>query len=175
MISQRHISIHDRFLKPVMYILLILSTFFILPLMAQPEKPPRPIKVTTYQNLSFGSVILGFSGGTVTMGPTGIRSVSGDLILPSLGSQGSEAIFEVKAPPGTLITMVLGNTTLTNGAHSMDLTLGPTDPVSPSFIMKNQPGQTILVHVGGTLSVGNSSKNPAGNYSGTFMVTFAQQ
>ena len=138
------------------------------------EKPPRPIKVTTYQNLSFGSIILGFSGGTVTMSPTGIRSVTGDLILPSLGSQGSEAIFEIKSPPGSLVTLVLGNTTLTNGAHSMNLSIGPTDPISP-FITSRQQGQATLLHVGGTLSIGNESQNPAGNYTGIFTVTFIQQ
>lgn len=138
------------------------------------EKPPRPLQVTTYQDLSFGSVILGFSGGTVSIDANGVRSRSGDLILPPLGSQGTAAIFEIKAPPGSLITLVIGGTTLVNGGHAMNLTLGPTDPISPFITTRAQGGST-LVHVGGTLSVGNSSQNPPGSYSGMFTVTFIQQ
>ena len=153
--------------------ILLLGLFFIQPVQGQPEKPPRPIKVKTYQNLSFGSVILSFSGGTVTMDAHGIRTTSG-LILPPTGSQGSEATFEVKALPGTLITLVLSNTTISNGSHSMNLTVGPTDPVSP-FVVQPQSGGSTIVHVGGTLTVGTPSANPAGSYNGSFMVTFIQQ
>jgi len=138
------------------------------------EKPPRPITVTTYQNLNFGSIIQGNSGGTVIIYPDGTRSSTGNLILPPLGSQGSEAIFEIKAPPGTLITILLSNTSLSNGAHSMNVLLGPTDPVSP-FITTRQQGNSTFVHVGGTLTIGNPLENPAGNYSGSFTVTFIQQ
>lgn len=146
---------------------------FLQPVRAQ-EKPPRPIKVTTYQNLNFGSIIQGNSGGTVIMYPDGTRSCTGNLILPPLGSQGNEAIFEIKAPPGTLITLLLSNTALSNGAHTMNVLLGPTDPVSP-FITTRQQGNSTFIHVGGTLTVGNPLENPAGNYSGSFTVTFIQQ
>jgi len=110
----------------------------------------------------------------VIISTSGIRSTTGDVILPSLGSPGNEAIFEVKADPGTVITINFSNTTLTNGAHSMNLVLGPSFPTSP-FINTLQPTGVTLVHLGGTLTVGNSSINPAGNYSGSFMVTFIQQ
>jgi hypothetical protein len=151
----------------------ILGLMFIQPIHGQ-QKPPRPMSVKTYQNLSFGSIIQGNSGGTVIIYPDGTRSSTGNLILPPLGSQGNEAIFEIKAPPGTLITILLSNTALSNGAHSMNVLIGPTDPISP-FITTHQQAGTSFIHVGGTLTVGNPLENPAGNYSGTFTVTFIQQ
>jgi hypothetical protein len=138
------------------------------------EKPPHPIKVTTFQQMSFGSIILGNSGGTVIIYPDGTRSRTGDVILPTLGSQGYQAIFEVKAEPGTLITILFGSTTLSNGGHSMNLQLGPSNPVSP-FINTLQPNGKTDVNLGGTLTVGNNLQNPAGNYNGSFTVTFIQQ
>jgi hypothetical protein len=138
------------------------------------QQPPRPLKVTTFQNMNFGTIILGNSGGTVILSPSGIRSKTGDVILPSLGSQGNEAIFEVKATPGTLITITFGSTTLSNGGHNMTLVLGPCTPLSP-YVNTLQSTGTTDVHVGGTLTVGNPSANPAGNYSGSFTVTFIQQ
>jgi hypothetical protein len=138
------------------------------------QQPPRPMKAIKYQDLSFGSIIQGNAGGTVIISTSGIRSKTGDVILPSMGSPENEAIFEVKAAPGTLITVVFGSTTLTNGAHSMNLVLGPSFPASP-FINTLQPTGVTMVHLGGTLTVGNSTANPAGNYSGSFTVTFIQQ
>lgn len=146
-----------------------------LPLNAQPQRPPRPMKIITYQDMSFGTIIQGNSGGSVIISPSGIRSIgSGDNILPSIGTPGAEAIFEIKADPGTLITIVFGSTTLTNGAHSMNLVLGPSLPSSPFINTLTSTGVT-LVHLGGTLTVGTALANPAGIYSGSFTVTFIQQ
>jgi hypothetical protein len=138
------------------------------------QQPPRPLKVTKFQDMSFGSIILGNVGGKVFIYPKGSRSSTGDIVLPPVGSQGNEAVFEVKAAPGTLITFLLGNTTLSNGAHSMNLQLGPSDPVSP-FTNTIQPNGITNVHIGGTLTVGNALQNPAGNYSGIFTITFIQE
>lgn len=138
------------------------------------QQPPRPLRAIKYQDLSFGSIIQGNAGGTVIISTSGIRSTTGDVILPSMGSPGNEAVFEVKAAPGTLITINFGSTTLTNGAYSMNLVLGPCFPASP-FINTLQPTGVTMVYLGGTLTVGNPTANPAGNYSGTFTVTFIQQ
>lgn len=164
-------SIIRRFMLPVSMGVCILTLF--LTVSAQ-QRPPRPMKVIKYQDMNFGTVIQGNSGGTVIISPSGIRSTTGDVILPPLGSQGTEAIFEVKADPGTLITIVFGSTTLTNGAHTMNLVLGPSSPLSP-FVNTLQPTGVTMVHLGGTLTVGNPSSVPAGNYSGSFTVTFIQQ
>ncbi len=151
-----------------------LSLIFLYLQVDAQEKPPRPMSVITYQNLNFGSIIQGNSGGTVIIYPDGTRSSTGNLILPPLGSQGNEAIFEIKAPPGTLITVLLSNTVLSNGAHSMSVLIGPTNPISP-FITTHQQAGTSFIHVGATLTVGNPLENPAGNYSGSFTVTFIQE
>lgn len=170
-----HYNMGQKFRRFILIVSVGACLFFVHhPVSAQPQKPPFPMKVTKFMDMSFGSVILGNSGGTVIMSPTGIRSKTGDVILPSLGSQGNAAVFEVKAAPGTLITISFGNTTLSNGGHSMNLQLGPSDPVSP-FINTLQPNGITDVYVGGTLTVGNALQNPAGNYSGSFTVTFIQQ
>ena len=148
-----------------------------LPLNAQPQRPPRPMKIIKYQDMNFGSVIQGNSGGTVIISTSGIRSTTGSVILPSLGSPGNEAIFEVKADPGTLITIVFGSTTLSpNGSPSttMNLVLGPSFPSSP-FINTLQPSGVTLVHLGGTLTVPSAGSIPAGDYIGSITVTFVQQ
>ena len=61
-------------------IILVLS----IPVRAQ-EHPPKPIKVTTFQNLSFGAFFQGVAGGTVIIYANGSRSVTGDIIQASLG------------------------------------------------------------------------------------------
>jgi len=143
-------------------------------LKAQPEKPPRPLIVTTYQHLEFGTIIAGNNGGTVIISPNGTRSSTGDIILPSVGSSGKEAIYNIKAAPGTLITILLGSSSLSWSGYFLNLVLNSTFPGSP-FVTSHQQGESTFVHVGGTLYVGNPLSNPAGPYSGQFTVTFIQE
>src|SRR5665648_1132482 len=66
--------------------------FFFMILVCNPaiaqEQPPKPIQVTvsTLQNLSFGSFIQSGTSGTVTVTPDGLRTASGNLILPNMSS-----------------------------------------------------------------------------------------
>jgi hypothetical protein len=137
------------------------------------EEPPRPMVVTTYQNLSFGAIILGNSGGTVTVDPEGSRSYTGDVILANMGHSYYPAIFEVDALPGSLITIDLGGpVVLSYGGYSMTMLLNSTLPHSP-FI--NTKSNNTEVRIGGKLTVGSSLSNPAGDYLGYFTVTFIQQ
>lgn len=161
--------------------LIILSFVFIQAVQGQqPEKPPRPISVTMFQNMNFGSIILGFSGGTVTMSPHGIRSVSGGGGGPILHPSGSgnAAVFEVKAPPGTPISLRFDTdpVKLSNGKSVLTLTFDPesTDPRSP-FVTARQQGVPTRVLVGGTLNIPANSPDLAGNYIGTLHVTFIQE
>lgn len=139
------------------------------------EKPPRPISVTvnTAQHLSFGAFIQSGANGTVTVDYTGGRSCTGNIILPNIFSIISPALFIVDAEPGTLITIVNGppvNLSGSNGGN-LNLQVGPSSIGNP-FITRSQ---TTEVFIGGTLTVGSIEANPAGNYSGTFQVTFIQQ
>lgn len=140
------------------------------------EDPPRPISVSTFQNLSFGAVIEGYSGGNVIIYPSGSRSVTGDIIQANLGYAYYPAIFEVGANLGTLVTILNGPDVVLTGSNggTMIMHLGESDPPSPYVNTLSPPGLT-QVRIGGTLSVGNPLANPAGSYSGTFFITFIQE
>lgn len=142
------------------------------------EKPPRPIAiyVSTVQHLNFGDIILGPTGGTVTIYPDGTRTKTGDIVLGNFGSSYSAALIEVEANRGTLITILNGPDATLTGSNggTMSMHIGGSNPVSPFVITNNYPTHT-FVYIGGTLTVGNSSANPEGAYSGSFMVTFIQE
>jgi len=139
------------------------------------EEPPRPLQVTTFQNLSFGAFIQGNTGGNVIIDPQGSRSITGDLIpYSSMGYPYYPAIFEILSIPGSLINIVFGPdvTLVGNNGGTLLLHVDKSLPSSPFINTKSTSTQ---VRIGGTLSVGNSIANPAGNYIGTFSITFVQQ
>jgi len=147
------------------------------PVFAQ-EKPPRPIAiyVSTVQHLNFGDIVLGPTGGTVTVAPNGTRTSTGDITLASMGSGYSAALIEVEANRGTIITILNGPDATLTGSNggSMTMHIGSSLPVSPFVTSNHYPNRT-LVYIGGTLTVGNASANPEGSYSGTFSITFIQE
>ncbi len=160
-----------RLLMP--FSIFICTTFLCNQAHAQ-EKPPKPIEVTvsTAQNLSFGTFIQNGSSGTVTVMPLGGRSATGSVILPGMFSIVTPALFIVTAIPGTLITISNGaNSKVYNGGFYMDLLVGGSSTGSPFVVSADQTS----VYIGGTLTVGPLSSNPAGAYTGTFDVTFIQQ
>lgn len=140
------------------------------------EEPPRPLQVATFQNLSFGAIIQGATGGKVIIDPQGSRSVTGDIIPVNMGYSYYPAIFEIRALPGSLINIVNGPDVLLpgNNGGTLLLHIGNSIPNSP-FINTKNPSSPIQVRIGGTLTVGNAIANPAGNYFGYFNITFAQQ
>ena len=140
------------------------------------EDPPRPLKVTTFQNLSFGAFIQGNTGGQVIIDPIGSRSLTGDLIPVFLGYQVYPAIFEVEALPGSIITIFNGPDVTMTGNHggTLNLHIGTSIPTSPFINTINPPFKT-QVRIGGTLTVGTMLNNPSGDYIGYFSVTFIQQ
>jgi hypothetical protein len=140
------------------------------------EMPPRPISVTvnTSQNLSFGDFSQGSTGGTVTVSYNGVRTCTGEIIL--LNGTVTPARFDVTANPGTLITIVNGSNATLNGDNGGTLTLQIGNASTGSPFITTQPRSSVNpVYIGGTLTVGNLSASPPGNYSGTFTVTFVQQ
>jgi hypothetical protein len=138
------------------------------------EYPPRPMQVSTIQNLSFGAFIQGNIGGKVIIDPQGSRTVTGDLIPANMGYSYYPAIFQIDAIPGTLINIVFGPDVTLNGSNGGTLTLH-VDTSLPSSPFINTKNTSTQVRIGGTLTVSNSIANPAGNYIGNFSITFVQQ
>jgi len=143
------------------------------------EKPPKPIQVSvsTLQHLNFGTFIQSGTSGTISVDFGGAVTPGGSVIIPSLGFNAhtipTPALFEVTAHPGTLITIQNGLPATLTGSNggTLSLTIGASSVGSP-FVTQNP---ITYVYVGGTLTVGTMSANPAGNYTGTFSITFIQQ
>ena len=159
-------------LQTLLYLLLGITIFY-MPANGQ-EKPPKPIAVTvsTLQHLNFGTIIPdGPSGGTVTVQSNGIRTSSGAIILPFVGTFCSPALFELTALRGTLITILTPPTILSgNNGGSLNLTLG-TPSTGSQFVVRST---TTEIFIGGTLTIQSLIANPSGFYSGAFTVTFNQ-
>jgi len=160
--------------KLVVFVLLILNSFSLL---AQ-ESPPQPISVfvNTDQELSFGAFYPINSGGSITVSATGARTTSGDVIPINQGFTYSPALFEVQALPGTIIHVQVGSAGILTGSNggTMNLITNDSNPGSP-FISNAVPPARTDVRIGGTLTVGSIQTNKAGNYVGTFTVTFDQE
>lgn len=137
---------------------------------------PGALSVFTVQDMKFGAFSQGSSGGTVIMSTSGSRSVTGDVIALNLGVTYFQAIFEIAAPEGTIISILNGpNETLTgSNGGTMSLNLGSSDPGSP-FSTTVQPPTRTQVSIGGTLMVGNPAASPPGAYTATFYITFNQE
>ncbi len=140
--------------------------------------PPRPLAVyvNAAQPLRFGAFYQGSIGGSVIIYPGGTRSVTGDIVGANLGYTFSPALIEVEGLPGTLVSILNGPDVTLTGSNggSMSLHIGTASPSSP-FVISTTPPSRTSVTIGGTLTVGAPSTNPAGSYSGTFNVTFIEQ
>lgn len=160
--------------KQILIILLVLTG--LLKTVTAQELPPRPMQVTTFQNMSFGAFINGNTGGTVIISPEGSRSATGDIFLVNMGMPYYPAIFEVEALPGNIIHVYLPTyTTLTGpGGKITQLEINSSLPVSP-FINNTNPPFKTQIRIGGILTVGNPLSAPSGEYYGTFTVTFMQE
>lgn len=135
------------------------------------QMPPRPVSISKWQDLNFGTFCCGTTGSTVTVTSDGLRSYSGDIVLIA-SSLLSAAKFDVDAVATTMIHVLNGPDVEMLGPNGgkMILTLGDSDPLSPfsaSFT-------TSTISIGGTLTV-VSETLPAGNYSCTFDITFIQE
>lgn len=137
---------------------------------------PGAFSVYSIQNLSFGAFTPGNSGGTIIIASNGSRSVTGNVIPLNLGVTFCQALFEIEAPQGSILSILNGpNVTLigSNGG-SMMLGVGTSDPVSPFSVAIPSPGRT-SISIGGTLTVGSLVANPPGSYTGSFYITFNQE
>lgn len=142
------------------------------------ENPPIPIqvKVSTSQFLNFGSFTVGNAGGTVSVTHDGTRSWSGDIQLLPFGPTVSPALFDITANPGTIIQIQSPPNIPLTGSNGGTINLNlDSYGIGQTFITNVNPPFTTPVYIGGTLSIGNITTNPAGSYSGTVMITFINQ
>jgi hypothetical protein len=141
------------------------------------EPPPRPIRIqSTAQILRFGAFYQGAAGGTVIITPAGSRSATGDVVLLGMGFIFSAAMFEVRAHPGTVISILNGPPSVLSGTPSgtMTMQIGTSLPASP--FVRTQPFNIwVPLYIGGTLFVGSPAANPPGSYTGTFQITLVRE
>ena len=175
------INLNSAFQQNLKYILnlgiglLIFSSSFSV--FAQ-ENPPIPVQVevNTAQFLNFGTFTVGNGIGTVTINSDGNRTNTGDSFLLNMGTTPSAALFDVTANPGTIIQIQPQSSINLTGSNGGSIALNiDSYSTGQTFITTASPPFTNPVYIGGTLTIGNSSANPPGQYSGTFTLTFIQQ
>lgn len=160
-----------RLLTRVVSMLILMMTLVSIKTRAQTD-----ISVYTIQNMSFGAFATGNSGGTVVISSAGVRSVTGSVVPLNFGLQYGQAIFEIEAPAGTIISILNGPDAMLTGSNggTMSLRTGNTDPASPFNTTAIPPARTLL-NMGASLTVGNATVTPPGSYTGTINITFNYQ
>jgi hypothetical protein len=142
-----------------------------------PFPPPSQLQVYANQELAFGSFFTGSSGGTVTISPTGSRSVTGTVIDMAL-IPGSAAIFDLRLVPGRVVHIAFppsAQLIRNGGGETMTITDFTSDKPGNNFVTTANHPFINPVQVGATLNVQSSAANPSGDYTGTFTVTFMQE
>lgn len=135
----------------------------------------RPNTLIKTDDLDFGTMVSGTTGGTVTINAvTGARTTSGGVTPVGAGTQ--RAIFQ--GTGGILLITVSGDTSVTltragGGATALTASLVRAASTSGGGVVLL--GATLLpsgvqtYYIGGTLTV--PANQPAGDYSGTFTLT----
>ncbi|PZQ23938.1 MAG: hypothetical protein DI569_02970 [Sphingopyxis macrogoltabida] len=135
----------------------------------------RPNTLIKTEDLDFGTLISGTTGGTVTINPVTNARGTGGGVTP-VGNEGQRAMFQ--GTGGILLITVSGSTSVTlsrvgGGAPTMTASLVRAASTSGGGIALL--GATLLpsgvqtYYIGGTLTV--PANQPAGDYSGTFTLT----
>lgn len=164
------------------WLLCLLVLFMVAPLRAQVPIPVtvqaltnennQPVTAEVIQELSFGSLAPGPSGGTVTVSPQGSRTATGS-VFPA-GGTFTCGIIRIKAHPKTLINIVPASTTLRYRGYQLDLTFSPRSDVSPQPPFVTHSAYTDI-RIGGTLHLDGSAAVAAGSYSGQFVINITSE
>ncbi len=141
---------------------------------AQPDLPQRTITVQPTQAIDFG-IFYVVSAGTITVDWQGTVTTTGGVVSLSSATV-HPAIFDIKLCQGRNVTITYDpTTTITNGAPSLTLNVGPTEkgPSGSFFPVSSDCNFITTLRVGGTLDVPSAS--PSGIYNGSFSMTFTQE
>jgi hypothetical protein len=157
----------------------LLITFILLFILESEVKgqliPAPTIGITKVQDISFGFFTQRGTEGTISVSSLGLRTATGGVIPLNLGGSVQSAAFNVSAPLGTIITLLLPSDVKLSGSAGGEISLRVHDtlPISP-FVTTQTSGNT-QVKIGGTLTIKSLQQNPPGNYSGTFTVILVNQ
>ncbi|MCK2149277.1 DUF4402 domain-containing protein [Marinobacter alexandrii] len=148
-------------LLPNISLLMLIS---VAPVVATAQEP---ISINNTRSLSFGSFVAG-AGGTVTLSPQGLRTVTGSVAaIPS--ASGHSAEFTISGNPDATYFIDLpsdSSVILTGPGSDMPLTSFTSEPSGAGGQLG--AGGTQVLSVGVTLKVG--SGQASGDYSGSFSV-----
>lgn len=122
----------------------------------------NPIQISTVLDMNFGNIAVGISGGTVILSPLGVRSTSGDVILPSITGTVQGAKFLVTGETGYTYSITLPLISMDIYNPSLDVMTIDSWTSSPSGTGTLTGGSEFL-YIGGQLNV-NPSQAP-GVYS----------
>lgn len=133
----------------------------------------RPNTLVKTDDLDFGSLTVGPTGGTVTIDPVNnARSRTGGVTL--VGTDAQRAIFQGSG--GLLLITVSGSTSVTltraGGGGSMTASLVRAVNNGGGIVLLGStlfPSGVQTYYIGGTLNV--PANQPPGDYSGTFTLT----
>jgi len=132
------------------------------------------LTATETSQLNFGKFSPEVQGGQVHVTPDGIRTTSGSVILS--GGFAKSGIFYITGAPDAMFSIQLpaGPIVLThqNSNKTMMVNNWVSYPQAGTGTGKLTNGQQ-FVYLGATLNVGSLIDNPAGLYSGVYMLTFA--
>lgn len=130
-----------------------------------------PVSVTTIDSLSFGAIVAGSGGGTVTVSTAGVRScAAGVTCLPQSAAKAAE--YSISGDPVTSYVITLAAAaTLSDGAGQM-MTVDAFQSSSGGSGTLDSSG-TGTFSVGATLHVGPGQ--PMGAYAGSFDVMVEYQ
>lgn len=133
-----------------------------------------PINLTYHQGLNFGEFYPGSTGGTVKVNFNGIRTATGTVVLT--GGNFNAAYIGVNLNPNrnVLVTYSPTATLSRSGGGNLQLAIAPGD-LSINPLISTPKNRDFNLYIGGTLTVGNLTSNPPGNYTGVFYVYFNYQ
>ena len=130
-----------------------------------------PIAIAHVADLNFGNIVAGTGTGTVIVDTDGVRTSTGDVILPTAtpGTVNAAEFTVTGLAAATYDITLPGSIDIsTTGGATMTVTNFTSTPSVTGTLAAN--GEQTL-SVGATLTVG--ANQPAGTYEGSFFVTVA--